>query len=253
MRPLGIAVAFLGLVAAGVVVLAVRGPAPPEAQQVETDAPQAAAVAVPQQPEAPATRTTQPTGDRVRPVAPDVVAAPPVERETLERVEARQPLSPIGRALAPSEEPPKPTILYRPLAVAAGRFESQGHTVTIAGIEPPDAGENCVSDGVSWPCGIHARTAFRNWLRGRALTCVVPPVPGHEVVVSDCTLGKQNPAEWLVTQGWARAETDGPYAALEEAARAQRRGLFGSAPAAPAPVTITLPDLSAPDTPASGG
>ena len=39
------------------------------------------------------------------------------------------------RALSPSEEPPKPTILYRPLAVAAGLFESQGHTVRIAGIE----------------------------------------------------------------------------------------------------------------------
>lgn len=246
MRPLAIAVALSGLAAAGAVVLAVRGPAPVEERHVEAGA------APPQ--DAPAARTTQPTGGRVRPVAPDVVAAPPVERETLERVEAREPLSPIGRAVTPSEEPPKPTILHRPLAVAAGLFESQGHTVKIAGIEPPDAGETCISDGVSWPCGVHARTAFRNWLRGRALTCVVPPVPGGEVVVSDCTRGKQNPAEWLVTQGWARAEADGPYAALETAARAQRRGLFGPAPAALAPATVTLPDPAAPDSSgASGG
>src|SRR5690606_16307639 len=118
---------------------------------------------------------------------------------------------PIGQASDPSKGPPRPTILHRPVAVAAGMFEAQGHTVALAGIEPLDAEEECVSDGVSWPCGVHARTAFRNWLRGRALTCTVPPALGEEVVVSACTLGRHDPAEWLVSQGWVRALADGSY------------------------------------------
>lgn len=192
----------------------------------------------------------------VRPVAPDVVSAPPVGRDTLERAEPRKPLGEVGAARSPSEGPPAETLLFRPVATAGGAFTALGYEVRLAGIVPTDASESCTVDGVSWPCGIHARTAFRNWLRGRALTCVVPPAPPAEPVVSKCLLGRQDAAAWLVTQGWARAEAGGDYAGFEDEARAARRGLFGSAPAVPAeagPAPVgaapSLPDSSGP----SGG
>ena len=238
MRPLGLGVALAGLAMVAAVMLAARsgvvgGEAP--GQTVAEVVQAAPADAQPPQ-------VFHPVPARARPVASDLVSPPPVAQDRLERVAERAPLSPIGRAHAPSEGPPKPTILYRPVVVAAGLFQAQGHTVALAAIEVFDQNEACGDGSAAWPCGVHARTAFRNWLRGRALTCVVPPVPASGTVVSDCTLGGHNPAEWLVSNGWAKAAPDGPYAQLEAAARAAGRGIFGSAPATAMP----MPALVAP-------
>lgn len=246
MRLLGAGAALAGLAAVAFAAIALRDRVlPPDA------ALPAAAAASQAEPEAaPSVLTAEPVPARVRPVAPDVVAIPAVEQDALERITAREPLSPPVTK-EETERPPRLTVLHRPHALAAGMFHSLGYTVLLAGVEPPDMEETCVADGVSWPCGVHARTAFRSWLRGRALSCVVPakPVRG-DVVVSDCSLGRQNPAEWLVVHGWARAVAGGPYAPLEAAARQERRGIFGPAPAVPEPLTITLPELSGD---ASGG
>lgn len=187
-----------------------------------------------------------------RPVAPDVVAAPPIPTDTLERVEARDPLGDKGRAPSLADLPPAETILRRPVVSAAGTFTSQGHTVALAGIDITDVGEKCGEGTTRWPCGIHARTAFRNYLRGRAMTCVVPAIPGSDVVVADCKLGTQNPAEWLVTQGWARAVAGGPYEEAAAAAQSAHRGLYGQAPTAAPALTITVPESAEPPTSAIG-
>ena len=169
----------------------------------------------------------------VRPVAPGIVAVPPIETATLLRVEPRRPLSPIGQAPDPADGPPEETILYRPVATAAGHIAAQGYEIEFAGIVVTPADETCGTASSSWPCGIHARTAFRNLLRGRAVACVVPPVPSEETLIVDCRLGELDPAAWLVEQGWAHAEPGGAYAGLEAAARAARRGLFRDASASP--------------------
>lgn len=191
-------------------------------------------VAVAAAPDAPARPALPRPSAAARPVAPQVVAPPPVEPQALERIEPRAPLTPLGRAHVPSEGPPKETILHRPLVASAGEFEAMGYRVALAGLLPTPAERSCMANGVAWPCGIHARTAFRNWLRGRALACVVPPAPPAEVVVTPCLLGGQDAGAWLVGQGWALADPgDDRYAALEEEARKAGRGLHGAAPAAP--------------------
>lgn len=212
MRPRAFVIALAGLVSVAGALTLYR-------PFIVVDPPPAAALP---EPEAPAPQTMQP-------VAPEI-AARPAEPEVPERAGQREPPGAAGPAQETSEAPPRRTILHQPVAVAAGLVEAQGYTIALAGIVPTDTGETCGGNGASWPCGVHARTAFRNWLRARALTCAVPREPEPETVVSDCLLGGQNPAEWLVAQGWARAAPDGPYAALEEEARANRRGLFGPAP-----------------------
>ncbi len=215
----GLALAGLGLnLAAGSIGMPTTGPQP----QAEPAAPDLAA------PEQQAVLPAPPS--LIRPVAPDVVAVPEIDRRSLERVEQRQPLSPIGRAQDPADGPPRETILHRPVVSAAGAFEAMGYRVALQGIAVTAVDETCGDD--AWPCGVHARTAFRNWLRGRALACVVPRVAPEEVVVTTCTLAKQDPAAWLVSQGGAHALANGPYAQMEEQARAANRGLFGEAPAA---------------------
>lgn len=154
----------------------------------------------------------------------------------LERVAPREPLGDLGQASTPPPPPPteqggwQPTVMYKPVAVAAGRIESMGYQVALAGANVVEADESCSYQGADWDCGIRARTAFRSLLRGRAPTCTVPPEPGTEAIQADCRIGSQDLAAWLVENGWARATPGGPY--VEAGARAEKelRGIFGPPP-----------------------
>jgi endonuclease YncB( thermonuclease family) len=170
---------------------------------------------------------------RLRTAAPDGKAGQPSEPEEFERVSPRAPLGELGLALPPKPVMPddwKGTVLYRPVAPAAGVVEAMGHTVAIAEVDAVAADETCMFEGEEWACGIRARTAFRLWLRGRAVTCAVPPEADPKTITAACRLGKQDAGQWLVSNGWARAVAGGPYGDAEEKARAAKKGIFGRPP-----------------------
>ncbi|MFN3764745.1 MAG: thermonuclease family protein [Aliihoeflea sp.] len=224
MRPAALLVGVGGLVLVGAVVFGwgqserASGPSVPEISQD------------PPPPVEEAAQPPAPKAERVgRPIAP-TIAAPPVDITQLERVAPREPLSPLGAPEDPATRPPRETLLHRPVAVDAGTIEAEGHRVALEGIEIVAAGETCEDGGRSWPCGVHARTAFRNYLRGRAIACTVPGTPGGETIVSRCKLGPADPAEWLVAQGWARAAPGSDYEDEEKAAVEAERGIHGAAP-----------------------
>lgn len=178
---------------------------------------------------------------RVRPVAPGVVAIPPIEPEELVRAAPREPLGPFGQPLPPPKV--DNSRIYRPVADAAGRILGQGLLVTIAGVDIVEPEEVCTDpEGFEWPCGMRARTAFRGLLRGRAVTCDVPPDYEGETIATACTLGKLDLGRWIVVNGWGRAEPGGPYEEQEQAAREADKGIFGSGPPQ-APVFTTPPDF----------
>ncbi len=252
-----LAVAALGIVWSGAhvasVPVAVR-PEPavsPEAAAFPGPAPKTVAPAGQQQKTsaAPAAVDHEALSAHARAVGSDVVTPPEASGE-LQRVEARGALSEIGQALPPKPKMPADwdgTTLFRPVATAAGRIEAKGFTVALAGIEAIEPGETCASDGTTWPCGMRARSAFRGLLRGRAVTCVLPPEPDRAAIVAPCQLGTLDLAAWLVGNGWARATAQGPYAALGEAAEKARRGIFGAAPSASAPAqSVSDSSLPAP-------
>jgi endonuclease YncB( thermonuclease family) len=173
----------------------------------------------------------EPLHDPPRPVAAATVAPPQLDYRTLEREAPRGPLGPLGQALPPV----KPddwggTILYRPVAVASAEFEAMGFRIAIAGTESVDPRQTCNFEGAEWPCGVSARTAVRLWLRGRALSCLVPSKADRQLLVAGCRLGKQDVGAWLVSNGWARATAGGPYASAEEQARTAKAGIFGPPP-----------------------
>jgi endonuclease YncB( thermonuclease family) len=166
-------------------------------------------------------------------VAPTVIAPPELAAgEELLREAPRDPLSKLSLALPPVPEVKNKwagTPFFRPLAIESAVFESMGRTIAVAGVESVPLGESCDYEGVSWPCGVRARTAFRLWLRGRALVCQLPDEE-HEVTRARCRLAKQDAGAWLVSNGWARAAPDGPYEVAEEKARAGKLGIFGGPP-----------------------
>ncbi len=191
-----------------------------------------------------------------RTIDPEEVAPPPLAPEDLERVEPRPPLSDLALA-----GPPKPrgrravddwggTKLFQPVASAAGLIEANGYSVAVSGIDIVRQDETCSEDGKSWACGIRARTAFRSFLRGRAVACKVPPEADRNLIAAECRIGRLDVGQWLVENGWARAVAGGPYVEAGDKARADKKGIFGAAPdlggLPPAPMPVAAPTASQP-------
>ncbi len=121
------------------------------------------------------------------------------------------------------------SILYRPVVTGSARFKAMGRTVAVAGTENVMPDERCTYEGTEWACGMRARTAFRYFIRGRAVACALPADAGKDIV-ADCRIGSQDVGAWLVMNGWARAALGGPYAEAEKQAREAKRGIFGPPP-----------------------
>jgi endonuclease YncB( thermonuclease family) len=155
----------------------------------------------------------------------------------LVREPAREPMSALA-APAPPAPPPDPDslpkrwrLVHQPVATAAGVFDVEGVTIVLPGLDTVPTNETCADgSGGSWPCGMGARTAFRAYLRGRSINCKLPDQRPDEAVLGECLLQGDDPAAWLVRNGWARAKADGPYATLETEARAAKRGIYGLRP-----------------------
>lgn len=186
----------------------------------------------------------------VRAIAPSIVAPPELDAAELDRAEPREPLSKLSLALPPSPETVDDwdgTTLFRPIAPAAGLVEAMGYSVSVAGADVLPAGQTCEHKGRKWDCGTRARTAFRGFLRGRAVICALPEGAAKGALSAPCRIGKQNLGKWLVANGWAPAASGGPYAELGNKAREAGKGIYGSPPdmAEVGPVQV-LRDLTPP-------
>ncbi|MEQ1941970.1 hypothetical protein ABMA32_06050 [Mesorhizobium sp. VNQ89] len=183
-------------------------------------------------------------------VAPAQVAPPELETEGLQREAPREPLSQLGLALPPPPAPKNPWAgkpLFRPVAIESAVFESGGHTVAIEGVRSMAADETCSHGGETWSCGVRARAAFRAWLRGRALVCQIPEAEQENAVMrGKCRLAKQDVGGWLVENGWALADPDGPYAQAGEKARSAGLGVFGAPPDASSIPAVPEVPISSP-------
>lgn len=171
---------------------------------------------------------TPPTEKAARAIEPQQFGRPEtVTSAPLERVEPRASLSePEKQAKATAG----PTILYRPVALAAGVIQFDKLTLQIDGIEPEQAERTCETGGKSWPCGIVARTAFRNFLRARAVSCDVPEASAGPSATASCSLGGQDLAGWLVDNGWATPLPGSPLEKRADAARQAKLGFYGEDP-----------------------
>lgn len=200
--------------------------------------------------------------DKNSPTAPDA-STDHDGQNAPERESARPPLSDLGLAtMPPPPELPAPVapvddgepmqLLQRPVAIAAGKLESQGRIVDLQGIEAVPVDQTCqTADGESWPCGMQARTAFRQWLRSRAIMCRLPQNDSGSAVATQCSVGNEDPALWLVTNGWAKAAVGDAYQETGEKAAAAKLGLYGEKPETNFPEfnnNLSLPTDIAPQT-----
>ncbi|MEM6460577.1 MAG: thermonuclease family protein [Pseudomonadota bacterium] len=182
--------------------------------------------------------------DAPRAIAPARFATPFAQNAVhLERIAPRPPLTPTVER----ETGPRPTLLHKPLVISAGEVAFPQGTIRLKGLVVTEPDETCTApNGDLWPCGILARTAFRNFVSGRSLSCILPQEDWSDTITVSCLVGKQDPAAWLVTRGWARAFFGSNYASLEREAQEEGRGLYGSDPrdiaAIPDSNTVIEPD-----------
>ncbi|WP_275788335.1 thermonuclease family protein [Pararhizobium gei] len=182
----------------------------------------------------------------VRTIAPQQFALPKdISAQPLERIEARKPLS-------EPEEKPKAvaTVLRHPVSLSAGLIAfGENRSLQLEGLLPQDLGRICDDGGAPWPCGAVARTAFRNFLRARALVCLVPKTGWKGMLTAPCTVGNKDPAAWLAENGWGEAAAGSPLESKVKEAQSAGLGFFGRDPRnfRPGPVSpddaLQLPEL----------
>lgn len=165
-----------------------------------------------------------------RQVAPGSFALPgDVQSQPLERIEPRQPLSMPDETKA--EEKAERTLLAQPVALSAGQIRFSGGTIDLEGIIAPSPEKTCsASGGREWPCGMMARTALRNYIGGRALSCTVSTSEWEGTVPASCSRSDHDLALWLVENGWAEAASGSAFEEQAAAARKAKRGIFGGDP-----------------------
>lgn len=146
--------------------------------------------------------------------------------------------------LVPEDQPMQ--MVYGAIVVAAGRLEGSGRIITLDDIVVTEVNEQCHGDNLmSWNCGIHARTAFRSWLGSKTLNCRLPLDDSLGIpVTTDCELGSENAALWLVRNGWVKAVETGAYAELGKEAENAKRGIWGNKPVSMMPELLPLPQPS---------
>ncbi len=195
----------------------------------------------------------QTQGQPVRDIAPEQFGLPQeITARALERIEPRLPLSlPVAKPEA------VPAVLRHPVALTAGLIQFGDRLLQLYGILPQKADRVCGEAGQVWPCGTVAKTAFRNFLRARALSCTVPKNGWQGTLTATCSVNNTDPAAWLAESGWADATAGSPLAGKVDAARKARLGFFGDDPrtfdtTATPPAETALPEDSATDTPGQG-
>ncbi|MGL5733387.1 MAG: thermonuclease family protein [Beijerinckiaceae bacterium] len=114
-----------------------------------------------------------------------------------------------------------------PVAIIDSRtFGDKNATVTLSHIETPSKDAVCINrDGAKWACGLWARAALNNIMRGGTIYCRGMR-RNSSMVEAECRNNGGDLAAQLVTAGFARSRTGELFKAEEEAARNAQRGLW---------------------------
>ncbi|PDT00903.1 hypothetical protein CO666_28465 [Rhizobium chutanense] len=151
----------------------------------------------------------------------DGAAAKPADPTQQAQTAPRQAAAPAAK---------KPVELARPAVDNAGMLSFGERRLQLAGVIPTAADKICGPAGRQWPCGMMAKTALRQLLRNRSISCDLDSAEWKGTASASCRLGAQDLGTWLVENGWAEAAAGSPLASAAEAARQAGKGIYGDDP-----------------------
>ena len=128
------------------------------------------------------------------------------------------------------------SIKGRASVLTADRLRVGDVQVRLTGIEVPEPDQRCSraggrSSGRTWACGQDAKEALQRLVQGRAVNCDVGGKDAAGTAHGRCVAAGADIAEALVRSGHAFAEAGfvSPYRGAEDAAKAAKAGVWGSA------------------------
>lgn len=103
-----------------------------------------------------------------------------------------------------------------------------GTEVRLFGIDAPEYGQSCFSDGSPVACGIMAKEALEGLIGGAILVCAAQETDAHGRTVARCSTSGVDVGDALVAAGWATAfrRYGDDYIRTETQARASRAGIW---------------------------
>lgn len=101
-----------------------------------------------------------------------------------------------------------------------------GHRIRLVGIDTPEMTQVCKRDGVDWRCGVAARSRLAELLRAGPVTCRTQGTDKYGRWLARCDTPAGDLGERMVREGLAVAY--GGYQDIEQFAKAERKGLWGS-------------------------
>jgi endonuclease YncB( thermonuclease family) len=101
-------------------------------------------------------------------------------------------------------------------------------TIRLAGIDAVERGQFCTdARGVAWSCGENAALALSAMVARGGLRCAATGGDRYGRTIARCGVsGRTDVGAQMVDDGWAVADRGGGYGAREQAARANRRGMW---------------------------
>lgn len=111
-------------------------------------------------------------------------------------------------------------------------LSASGTIIRLAGINVREPNETCKdADGKDWACGAQAKGALTRLIRGRSITCALPPGSGGNEMSMRCAVVGIDLSTWMVRHGWAKPLVDGDrsFAEAVQEAKTTRAGLWRNA------------------------
>jgi endonuclease YncB( thermonuclease family) len=152
--------------------------------------------------------------------------------------QSQSPVAASGKSAghSPRKEPEQlssaqvqaPDVVLEPpyVVLDATSFENGLHEVHLIDIEGPTRDAVCKdAEGLRWACGLRARAALHNLLRGSMLTCRSINNAAAKRLRASCAIAGQDLGAALVRNGWARPRSSAYASELAEA-RQNRAGLW---------------------------
>ncbi|HXQ67349.1 MAG TPA: thermonuclease family protein [Alphaproteobacteria bacterium] len=115
------------------------------------------------------------------------------------------------------------------IVIDATHLEIAGRRFKLYGIDAPDIDEVCNdAQGKEYPCGINARQALADLVKGGSVSCLPRGPNESDEMLGVCSLGTSDLAKAIIDAGWAIAERTRTlyYEKAEEEARLKKQGLW---------------------------
>lgn len=138
------------------------------------------------------------------------------------------PLFLLTLLAAPAGAAGEAEIIGPPRVVSGDHLEVAGKSLRLAGIDAPEAGQECRLSDRSYDCGRISATALMDLTAGVEVRCRRLGEAGESPATATCFAGDYDLSEGMVYTGWALADphSGARYKRLEAGAKKARRGLW---------------------------